>query len=104
MSLSAGNSQVFVLLSCLIDPMHFYLHFFLEKYTDKRAVRMEYGIGLNSLFSKSLKSKTCNFYTAPIFSVFKKVTAIISIITLKMTMMTVFEPLLRRSQIIAQTL
>ena len=46
----------------------------------------------------------CNFYTAPIFSVFKKVTAIISIITLKMTMMTVFEPLLRRSQIIAQTL
>ena len=31
-------------------------------------------------------------------------TAIILIITLKMTMMTVFEPLLRRSQIIAQTL
>ena len=91
MSLSAGNSQVFVLLSCLIDPMHFFAIFFLKKYTDKRAVRMKYG-------------KTCNFYTAPIFSLFKKVTAIILIITLKMTMMTVFEPLLRRSQIIAQTL
>ena len=93
MSLSAGNSQVFVLLSCLIDPMHFFAIFFLKKYTDKREVGMKYG-------------KTCNFYTAsaPIFSLFKKVTAIILIITLKMTMMTVFEPLLRRSQIIAQTL